>query len=182
MNACKQLSATRRLWVSLMLPLVCGISSEPVQAADKPNIVLIFIDDMGYADIGPFGSKVNQTPNLDRMAREGILYYETDGIRSGRQRRKTASLRVWRCVVRRSDIQSGPGRSSGSCRLATQQATRLSPEATNRRIAIDGNDQLQIDSLVVNELKSAWPEPRSSSAEVIKEPRAETQRRRGEEK
>ena len=37
----------------------------------KPNIVLMFIDDMGYGDIGPFGSKKNKTPNLDRMAEEG---------------------------------------------------------------------------------------------------------------
>ena len=41
-------------------------------AAEKPNIVLIFIDDMGYGDIGPFGNTVNQTPHLDRMAREGL--------------------------------------------------------------------------------------------------------------
>ncbi len=41
-------------------------------AADKPNFVLIFIDDMGYGDIGPFGSKVNRTPNLDQMAAEGM--------------------------------------------------------------------------------------------------------------
>ncbi|MCA8949993.1 MAG: sulfatase [Planctomycetes bacterium] len=38
--------------------------------AGTPNIVLIFIDDLGYADIAPFGSKV-ATPNLDRLAREG---------------------------------------------------------------------------------------------------------------
>jgi arylsulfatase A-like enzyme len=38
----------------------------------KPNVVLIFIDDMGYGDIGPFGSTKNRTPNLDRMAREGM--------------------------------------------------------------------------------------------------------------
>ncbi len=41
------------------------------EIATKPNVVLIFIDDLGYADIGPFGSKVNRTPNLDRMASEG---------------------------------------------------------------------------------------------------------------
>src|SRR3982751_872674 len=39
--------------------------------ADKPNFIFINIDDMGYADIAPFGSKINRTPNLDRMAREG---------------------------------------------------------------------------------------------------------------
>jgi arylsulfatase A len=37
-----------------------------------PNIVFIFIDDMGYGDIGPFGSTQNKTPHLDRMAEEGI--------------------------------------------------------------------------------------------------------------
>ena len=42
-----------------------------LSAQETPNLVLIFIDDMGYGDIGPFGSKLNRTPNLDRMAREG---------------------------------------------------------------------------------------------------------------
>ncbi|MFI5380745.1 MAG: sulfatase-like hydrolase/transferase [Tepidisphaerales bacterium] len=38
----------------------------------KPNLVLILMDDMGYGDIGPFGSKLNRTPALDRMASEGM--------------------------------------------------------------------------------------------------------------
>ena len=42
-----------------------------LSAREAPNLVLIFIDDMGYGDIGPYGSKLNHTPNLDRMAREG---------------------------------------------------------------------------------------------------------------
>jgi len=40
----------------------------------KPNIVILFIDDMGYGDIGPFGNQVNQTPHLDRMEEEGIKF------------------------------------------------------------------------------------------------------------
>ncbi|MGB0578262.1 MAG: sulfatase family protein [Limisphaerales bacterium] len=43
------------------------------QSERLPSIVLIFIDDMGYGDIGPFGNKVNRTPHLDRMAKEGNL-------------------------------------------------------------------------------------------------------------
>ncbi|MES2694622.1 MAG: sulfatase [Verrucomicrobiota bacterium] len=39
-------------------------------AADKVNFILINIDDLGYADIGPYGS-TSRTPNLDRMAKEG---------------------------------------------------------------------------------------------------------------
>src|SRR5258706_6371739 len=56
-----------KLLLILSLCLLAGISF----AADKPNFVFINIDDMGYADIGAFGSKLNRTPNLDRMAKEG---------------------------------------------------------------------------------------------------------------
>jgi len=42
--------------------------------ADLPNIVIIFIDDMGYADIGPFGAKGYETPHLNRMANEGRIF------------------------------------------------------------------------------------------------------------
>ena len=38
----------------------------------KPNFILILADDLGYGDIGSFGSTRNRTPNLDRMAREGM--------------------------------------------------------------------------------------------------------------
>lgn len=38
----------------------------------KPNFIIILADDLGYGDIGPFGSKTNRTPHLDRMAREGM--------------------------------------------------------------------------------------------------------------
>ncbi|MCU0913486.1 MAG: sulfatase [Planctomycetes bacterium] len=43
----------------------------PAATPSKPNLIVINIDDLGYADIGPFGSTLNRTPNLDRMAREG---------------------------------------------------------------------------------------------------------------
>jgi arylsulfatase A len=42
------------------------------QGAEQPNVVFIFIDDMGYGDIGAFGNTVNKTPCLDRMASEGL--------------------------------------------------------------------------------------------------------------
>ncbi len=46
----------------------CADNIEPT----PPNFVVIFIDDMGYGDIGPFGSDLNDTPQLNRMAAEGM--------------------------------------------------------------------------------------------------------------
>lgn len=42
-------------------------------AASKPNIVLIVLDDTGFAEIGAFGSEI-RTPNVDALAREGLRY------------------------------------------------------------------------------------------------------------
>ena len=51
--------------------------------ARKPNLILIYMDDMGYGDIGCFGSIKNRTPVLDQMAREGRRFtdfYVTSGV------------------------------------------------------------------------------------------------------
>ena len=44
------------------------------QNTKQPNIVLIFIDDLGYADVGCFGATNYQTPNIDRLANEGVKF------------------------------------------------------------------------------------------------------------
>ena len=50
--------------------------SKPAKAATpRPNIVLIMVDDMGYSDLGAFGSEIS-TPNLDKLATEGIRLRE----------------------------------------------------------------------------------------------------------
>jgi arylsulfatase A len=45
-------------------------ASDAPQPAAKPNIVLVFIDDLGYGDIGPFGATKQKTPHLDKLAAE----------------------------------------------------------------------------------------------------------------
>src|SRR5881394_4074436 len=61
-------------FLSLAALLLASLAA--VHAADsarKPNVVLIFIDDMGYGDISPINPQCkNRTPNLERMAHEGM--------------------------------------------------------------------------------------------------------------
>lgn len=76
---CRIRKSLRRLFAGVMtfaasLPAASGANpGQPDQKkTDKPNFVVILIDDLGYGDIGPFGSTINSTPELDRMAAEGM--------------------------------------------------------------------------------------------------------------
>jgi arylsulfatase A-like enzyme len=60
-------------WRALGL-LAVAFASCMVHATERPNVILIVTDDMGYADIGSFGCKDIKTPNLDRIASEGTLF------------------------------------------------------------------------------------------------------------
>lgn len=52
-----------------------AVAEDSTETKDStPNIIVIFIDDMGYADIGPFGATAYPTPNLDKMAAEGMRF------------------------------------------------------------------------------------------------------------
>ncbi len=61
-----------RTMLSLAALAACLSPALADEPAKKPNVVIIFIDDLGYADIGPFGATKQKTPNLDRMAAEGM--------------------------------------------------------------------------------------------------------------
>ncbi len=57
----------------LCLCLILVISSVPTTSAQRqPNIIFIYADDLGYGDLGCFGAQAIKTPNLDRMAAEGL--------------------------------------------------------------------------------------------------------------
>ena len=53
---------------------VSGIFSAHLQAQQSPNIIIVLLDDMGYGDLSITGASGYQTPNLDRMITEGMLF------------------------------------------------------------------------------------------------------------
>jgi arylsulfatase A len=67
-------------WLLAVLPLQFCVGEQP---PTKPNIVFIMVDDMGYRNLGCYGGKSIQTPNIDAMCREGIRFtdcYSGDSV------------------------------------------------------------------------------------------------------
>ena len=60
--------------VLLFLATMCLAPWQPAGSAEQPNIVLVFIDDMGWGDFSCFGNRDAKTPNIDRLAQEGIRF------------------------------------------------------------------------------------------------------------
>jgi arylsulfatase A-like enzyme len=67
---------TKALVVAAVLAVggVFGVDGAAVPPASKPNIILILADDLGYGDIGCYGASKVSTPNIDRVAREGLRF------------------------------------------------------------------------------------------------------------
>jgi arylsulfatase A len=70
--------------LSLFNSLNLGCTSqENSKDSRQPNFIIIFCDDMGYGDLGCFGSTKNRTPNIDQMAQQGMRFtsfYSTCGV------------------------------------------------------------------------------------------------------
>lgn len=62
----------RSLLAFLTAAIFSPLSPQIVSAQRSPNIIFIYADDMGYGDIGCYGAKAIKTPNIDRMASEGV--------------------------------------------------------------------------------------------------------------
>lgn len=87
--------------------LAVGLLAFSVSAATPPNVVIIFMDDMGYADINPFGATDYDTPNLNQMAREGRLF--TDFVTSSAVCSASRVALMTGCYHRRVGISGALG-------------------------------------------------------------------------
>lgn len=84
----RQMITSRRHFLGRTLLLGLGSAGVPTFAASavsdsRPNFIVILCDNLGYGDIGCFGSELHRTPNIDRMAAEGMRFtdfYATSGV------------------------------------------------------------------------------------------------------
>ncbi len=57
----------------LLVALLCAcLLNGPMKAEDKYNVILVYADDLGYGDLGCYGNTLHRTPNIDRLASEGV--------------------------------------------------------------------------------------------------------------
>ena len=58
----------------LLVFVGCLLTPAPVRAAERPNIIVIMADDLGYGDVSCYGAQAVRTPNIDRLAAEGLRF------------------------------------------------------------------------------------------------------------
>ena len=69
--------------IPLLVGVLLALATAPLYGASKPNIILIYADDLGYGDLGCYGSKLNATPHIDRLATQGMRftdYYSASAV------------------------------------------------------------------------------------------------------
>jgi arylsulfatase A-like enzyme len=106
------------LWLLLAITVPCAVAAE-----QSPNIVLVLCDNLGYGDLGCYGSKLHRTPAVDRLAAEGMRFtdcYAASGVCS------PSRAAMWSgCYPRRVGMQ---GSDSGGRVLQPVSTMGLHPD------------------------------------------------------
>jgi uncharacterized sulfatase len=64
----------RIVWVRRFVTVLLGCVAISLGAADRPNLIVILADDLGWADLPSYGNRFHETPSLDRLAAEGMRF------------------------------------------------------------------------------------------------------------
>jgi arylsulfatase A-like enzyme len=96
--------------------LVAGAAWGQAQAAAKPNIVFMVADDLGYADVSCYGRREYKTPNIDRLAAEGMMFmqaYANSSVCSATRTALITGRYQYRLPVGLEEPLGGPNRGVG---------------------------------------------------------------------
>jgi arylsulfatase A-like enzyme len=132
-----------RLLLHVLLPLAFAFPVAAVAAAasERPNIILIFADDLGWKDVGWQGSDFNETPHLDQLAREGMVF--TNGYSA-----------AGNCAPSRACLLSGTY--TPRHHVYAVQTTDRGPKEAQRLVPIPNRSGLARDNVTVADaLKAA---------------------------
>ena len=132
----------RRL-LCFLLTVLCSATAALAQT--RPNIVLIYADDLGYGDVSAYGARALKTPNMDRVAKEGLRFTDAHAPAATCTPSRYALLTgeyAWR--------KPGTGILAGECR------TRHRPAA--RDPALDAEARRLLDRSRRKVASRSWPE------------------------
>ena len=119
----------RELIKGVLFGLVCWSMAPTLQGAERPNVVLIYADDLGFGDVGCYGATSFQTPNVDRLAREGLKFTDAHAPAATCTPSRYAMLTgeyAWR--------QEGTGILPGDATLIRAGASNTAGHASGRRL------------------------------------------------
>jgi arylsulfatase A-like enzyme len=116
--------------------LGCILSSCSDNSSEQPNIVFIFIDDLGWKDVGYMGSQYYETPNIDRLAKQGMIF-------------TNAYANAANCAPTRASLLSGQYSPRHGVFTVTNPARGESKD--RRLIPIDNSRKLPLDKITIAE-------------------------------
>lgn len=135
----KKLYALIGLSTSAIIPVAANLP-QPQPQPEKPNVIFILLDDYGYTDLGCYGSKYYLTPNIDRLAKQGVRF--TDAYASCPVSSPTrASIMTGKYTVNTGITDWIPGRQASN-----------SGSANDKLIALPFTLQLELNEITIAEV------------------------------
>ena len=64
----------KKILTLLFATMAFSVSAQQIPTTDRPNVIFIYADDLGYGDLGSYGATKIKTPHLDRLAASGIRF------------------------------------------------------------------------------------------------------------
>ena len=91
----------------LITPILLGLGLPALlmgQSKAKPNVILIYADDLGYGDLGCYGAKGVETPNINKLAQQGIRFTNAHAM-AATSTPKAWVRKAWYVYIIRSEIE-----------------------------------------------------------------------------